>query len=589
MDGDTSVMFTKSPMFGILALCLVKPIIKVTFQNFLGVSTKGSKRSARSIPCQCKTIFTVIEDILLEETYKFNTSITCQRGSLTYDGNELEPRDAVLARQLKPLVMKLHDHKNSMADLVTRNFITLETGRCGETTSCNINETGEALTKELCEVRFMYHETCKQIHQLQEKLPARRDTRMCVDKRISNGKWNIESQTVVPDTFQGNSEISEGQENGGNEITRQNSAIHTASGYPLSKLLHVFSERLLLDEWDGLRRVMSGYIPASVLSNLPNGMRIFDELVNRNLITCRSVDLLRGIFYEIQRVDFVHLIDCVEEGDYHLLDNEDEEQMSINVVTSSRGVVAVQETGGLNVEENQVEDASRTQVIQDVNNGDKTRTGSNFVNRMVVRETQKDISEPEREDISYLPCKDKNSTQLSQTSVSSPWQEISLVRNNAAYHDTAGMNAQAQEIASEGSFNESNDADYRVTSRAGQVVDQSNRYCLRNQDGGNPSESACEENRPQERKRGERNAGLNERLEVSCKHYDRYCDVQFSCCERFWPCHRCHNSESKCGKKKLRSRDIKKIKCKRCKTVQEVRGIELPLFPRMRQLLPYTC
>ena len=72
------------------------------------------------------------------------------------------------------------------------------------------------------------------------------------------------------------------------------------------------------------------------------------------------------------------------------------------------------------------------------------------------------------------------------------------------------------------------------------------------------------------RRKKKRNGKWCKPLKFSCKHYDRYCDVQFGCCKEFWACHQCHNSNSKCEEKKLRSRDIKKIRCKRCSTVQEV-------------------
>ena len=71
-------------------------------------------------------------------------------------------------------------------------------------------------------------------------------------------------------------------------------------------------------------------------------------------------------------------------------------------------------------------------------------------------------------------------------------------------------------------------------------------------------------------RRKKRNGKWSKPLKFSCEHYDRYCDVQFGCCKEFWACHRCHNSNSKCEEKKLRSRDIKNIRCKSCSTVQEV-------------------
>ena len=55
-----------------------------------------------------------------------------------------------------------------------------------------------------------------------------------------------------------------------------------------------------------------------------------------------------------------------------------------------------------------------------------------------------------------------------------------------------------------------------------------------------------------------------------CNHYKRRCHVKFDCCNKYWPCHRCHNNESSCGRKKLKSRDTKFIKCVKCGKEQEV-------------------
>ena len=55
-----------------------------------------------------------------------------------------------------------------------------------------------------------------------------------------------------------------------------------------------------------------------------------------------------------------------------------------------------------------------------------------------------------------------------------------------------------------------------------------------------------------------------------CSHYKRHCYVKFECCDQFWPCHRCHNNQSTCGRKKLKSRDTQMVKCVYCNKVQQV-------------------
>ena len=57
-----------------------------------------------------------------------------------------------------------------------------------------------------------------------------------------------------------------------------------------------------------------------------------------------------------------------------------------------------------------------------------------------------------------------------------------------------------------------------------------------------------------------------------CGHYKRKCMVKFECCNEYWPCHRCHNERSTCGRRKLKSRDTTMIKCVECGKKQKVKN-----------------
>ena len=59
-----------------------------------------------------------------------------------------------------------------------------------------------------------------------------------------------------------------------------------------------------------------------------------------------------------------------------------------------------------------------------------------------------------------------------------------------------------------------------------------------------------------------------------CNHYKRRCLVKFDCCNKYWPCHRCHNNESSCGRKKLKSRDTTMVKCVECGKEQQVTPVK---------------
>ena len=68
-----------------------------------------------------------------------------------------------------------------------------------------------------------------------------------------------------------------------------------------------------------------------------------------------------------------------------------------------------------------------------------------------------------------------------------------------------------------------------------------------------------------------------------CTHYKRRCYVKFQCCDRFWPCHRCHNNQSNCGQKQLESRDTQMVKCVYCNKEQQL-TLVLPELLRFRSV-----
>ena len=80
---------------------------------------------------------------------------------------------------------------------------------------------------------------------------------------------------------------------------------------------------------------------------------------------------------------------------------------------------------------------------------------------------------------------------------------------------------------------------------------------------------------PDDQFEGSRNGNEDKWL---CKHYKRRCLVKFECCNKYWPCHRCHNNESTCGHTKLKSRDTTMVKCVECGKEQQVTNKMLKLF-----------
>ena len=56
-----------------------------------------------------------------------------------------------------------------------------------------------------------------------------------------------------------------------------------------------------------------------------------------------------------------------------------------------------------------------------------------------------------------------------------------------------------------------------------------------------------------------------------CSHYQRRCLVRFPCCEKFYPCHRCHNDSQDCSNDQARATNATYIRCSICYHEQVVR------------------
>ena len=61
-----------------------------------------------------------------------------------------------------------------------------------------------------------------------------------------------------------------------------------------------------------------------------------------------------------------------------------------------------------------------------------------------------------------------------------------------------------------------------------------------------------------------------ETVSYSCKHYQRKCLLRFPCCSDYYPCHRCHNSNSKCGNTEQKALHAIRLKCTECLVEQEI-------------------
>ena len=72
---------------------------------------------------------------------------------------------------------------------------------------------------------------------------------------------------------------------------------------------------------------------------------------------------------------------------------------------------------------------------------------------------------------------------------------------------------------------------------------------------------------------------------TNCIHSKKNCSFYFKCCERFYPCHHCHNKDHFCNKK-VNPKDISWIMCNYCGFEQ---GIQQYCIKCKKKLADYFC
>ena len=331
---------------------------------------------------------------------------------------------------------------------------------------------------------------------------------------------------------------------------------------PLMTLLQCIIVRLTTSNWKELRRYVARDIPLRVLANIPDNIEFFEELERRNKIQIGNTEYIRSGFYEIGRVDLVHLLDCIQEGDYSLLTAERRKR------GNASGLEGTTSSYLRRMRELTVAD-SRDEVSTD---GHVTRSPPS----VVTADTSEARDRPLQRRYRNVPQRTTPSTPFpvqehTAENIRSQTQISANISNNEGGQSSQNRNTNDAEIPQNAEGSTPQNVNSEGTSQGGNTDDTHSR-------GENPvatppegasAEGANAEVTSSRDENSEDTRAWVMSREYACEHYDRYCEVKFACCESFWPCHRCHNVKSKCNEKKLKSRDIKKLKCRRCGKIQD--------------------
>ena len=545
--GNVLVMQARLPTAGLLILQFLETVVKGTFQNLSSDSNRWTADSSAVIPCECDHKFLILENILRSGGFQFLTFRTCHGKAHLSTGRETKPVSIEEFNQLEVLVRKIGSFKDAISDLMSKLIGKNESDNTGTATSGDVTQTDQTFLRDLNKLSSEHRESVRELYAFKDKLCPSISSEK--DENYSKKSWNpnLDLHSNTQNGFDEHLDYERERERTSTNKPRAQISgfwdrnIPVNRSYPLPALLLCISDRLLMSDWINLRQFISPYLPKGVLESVRNGVKVFNELVSRNFISYENVDFIRTALFEIGRVDLVHLIDCIQEGDYSLL----KERQTKEPTNGAQGTTVY---NGL-----PVPPLRQMQNLTFENSTAVPRPPARLGSRSPVTATSMNTSGLLTRDNDSLQHKYTDLPQGSQTSTRFPIQEN--VSESAIVIATKDATAVS--------------ANHAATSR--EDTNTKDEYSAGDTD-----------NRPDvqalgpgsDRSTGDQNSGEArtwiENPEVSCEHYDRYCDVQFSCCERFWPCHRCHNSESLCGTRKLRSRDIKKIKCKRCGKIQEV-------------------
>ncbi|XP_028392323.1 uncharacterized protein LOC114516913 [Dendronephthya gigantea] len=270
-------------------------------------------------------------------------------------------------------------------------------------------------------------------------------------------------------------------------------------------LLRILSQMFLSPDVEELKNWASEKFS---IENAQNATEVFSKLDEKGAINAEDLSQLRGFFESIIRLDLVHIIDEFLCGDYSLLQNLSRGQISpYNRDSCSRGFLSSTPL------------RNRGTLGKAQNNNEVVFSRTPNESQSTAR-VQQDLNPPATgHPFQGVTPLIKTTTQTTNIKRSTRTSQSSTVGGNAQKHSKLHRPRIVSSPCSPS------------TSRNLQAPNQGRRS--------------------------------------SCVHYKRHCFVKFECCDQFWPCHRCHNNESTCGRKNLKSHDVHMIKCLHCHKKQQ--------------------
>ena len=342
-------------------------------------------------------------------------------------------------------------------------------------------------------------------------------------------------------------------------------ALQQAGGSgPLLTLLRCIIVRLSSSNWKELRRYVARDIPLRSLANIPDNIEFFQELENQNMIHIGNTEYIRNGFYEIGRVDLVHLLDYIQEGDYSLLTAE-QRRHNDGINLEGRTSSYLRHMEELSVVERPEMVTTDRHIARSLPNlaGDTNEARDRSLPKRYCDVHQRTISSKPFPVQEHSATNIRSQVQISANIPNNKADQSAKNRNRSDAETVQNTNTKGLNLrnaVSDGASTQGGNKNVTHIREEYSVVIPPARANAQ----GTNAESASAEDASSPEDTG--TWVMSEKY--SCEDCDRSCEVKFTCCESFWPCHCCRNTNSKCNAKNLRSHDIKKLKCRRCGKIE---------------------
>lgn len=305
------IFLPKSMALKMFTISVKELTIKITLANHVCALPWSTQEPSNGIRCLCEDILSKLEKVLLLRNVRFLTLKSFEDKAFLRDKDGFKNIEYGFVNKVKELELDL-DRITSLLSETCFEGCEAYNGMITE------QHTASSSLSRIAKLWSDYQFTIKKFHSLEGELRVVREF----------GESGVEDHEKSEDLHDQQSEesiykIQEGYKSSQNSLRinegTSRSECNSGERIPFPHLLETISKSLTPKDWVRLREEISYDPPFAGIDQFQNGIEIFNQLHRIRIIDENKVDYIRRLFYSIERVDLVHVIDCCGEGDYRSL------------------------------------------------------------------------------------------------------------------------------------------------------------------------------------------------------------------------------------------------------------------------------